>query len=290
MFGFISINKPQGPTSFDIVAGVRRMLSRKTKVGHTGTLDPFARGVLVVCVNKATRLANYVQRSNKRYRAEITLGRVSDTDDVEGNITDFQTSQPLIPPDESAVRNVLCEFTGQIMQIPPAHSAVHVGGQRAYVLARQGAEFEIAPRPVVIHEIKLLSYSWPILTVAVYCGSGTYIRSLARDIGCRLNVGGYCSALQRTAVGMFDIESSVDFAELTADNIAEKISMPLGALGLEIVTLADGQLESVSAGRSIVAPPGLKGREIALITADGRLAAIADMCGEGMLHPVRVFL
>lgn len=289
MFGFISIQKPQGPTSFDIVAGVRRLLPRKTKVGHAGTLDPFASGVLVICVGKATRLVEYVQRGAKHYRAEITLGKVSDTDDIAGNITDF-AENPRIQPDESVIHAVLPQFVGNIMQVPPAHSAVHVDGQRAYNLARQGKEFEIAPREVSVYEIELVKYAWPVLMLDVHCGSGTYIRSLARDIGTALGVGGYCSALERTAVGAFDIESAEDLSDLTAENIAEKISLPLDSLGMETITISDEQLERIVMGKTIGAPADVVGPEIALITADGRLVAIANLCSEGLLHPAKVFM
>ena len=213
-FGFYNINKPVGPTSHDVVAQVRRLLGRKVKVGHAGTLDPFASGVLVVCVGPATRLADYVRVAPKRYRAAITLGGTSTTDDIEGDIA---ATPDVVPPSPDMVKVALEPFVGRIMQAPPAYSAVHAGGERAYKRARRGETVELPPREVIVHELALVQYDYPRLGLDIRCGTGTYIRALARDIGAALGAGGYCSELVRTAVGEFTIGNAVDAAAIDLD-------------------------------------------------------------------------
>ena len=206
-FGFYNINKPVGPTSHDVVAQVRRRVGRKTKVGHAGTLDPFASGVLVVCVGPATRLADFVRSASKRYLAEVTFGATSNTDDIEGDFTPVDVAAQ---PTAEAVEEVLGEFRGTLSQTPPAYSAVHDDGERAYKKARRGEDVRLAAREVVVHELQLHEYAYPHLRIEVACETGTYIRAIARDIGAALGVGGYCSALTRTAVGRFEITDAVD--------------------------------------------------------------------------------
>ncbi|MCD4825672.1 MAG: tRNA pseudouridine(55) synthase TruB, partial [Phycisphaerae bacterium] len=166
----MNVYKPKGPTSHDVVVQVRRMLPRKTRVGHTGTLDPFAKGVLVLCVGQATRLAEFVQSQPKRYVAVIKLGAVSDTDDPEGTIT---PTPDATPPTEQQIRDVLKNFVGEIQQVPPAHSAIHIDGQRAYELAREGKDVEIPARPVKVFKLSMRRYEYPKLQIDVHCGSGT---------------------------------------------------------------------------------------------------------------------
>ncbi len=169
-FGFLNIDKPAGPTSHDIVARIRRLLPRKTKVGHAGTLDPFATGVLVVCVGGATRLAEYVREMPKEYRARIRLGATSTTGDSEGRI---DTAEGVSPPAIESVRAAVDSFVGSIDQMPPAHSAVHVDGRRAYRLARDGRDVDIPPRTVRIDAIEICRYDYPALELLVRCGAGT---------------------------------------------------------------------------------------------------------------------
>jgi tRNA pseudouridine55 synthase len=212
MAGFLNVDKPAGMTSHDVVVAVRRRLPRRTKVGHAGTLDPFATGVLVLGIERAaTRRLALVQQQTKRYHAQITLGATSTTDDPEGDIQEVAAA---VPPSQEELQQALERFVGEIEQVPPAHSAVHVDGRRAYELARQGRAPELPPRRVTIHAIELLEYAWPTLTLDVRCGTGTYIRALARDLGEALGVGGYCSALRRTAVGPFTSESAVPLKEV----------------------------------------------------------------------------
>jgi tRNA pseudouridine55 synthase len=212
MAGFINVDKPAGMTSHDVVDVVRRRLPRRTKVGHAGTLDPFATGVLVLGIERAaTRRLALVQKQPKRYHAEVTLGATSTTDDPEGEIEHVAGARP---PSAEEVRQALAPFVGEIEQAPPAHSAVHVGGRRAYELARKGGALELPPRQVTVHDIQLVEYAWPTLTLDICCGTGTYIRALARDLGETLGVGGYCSALRRTAVGPFTTDAAVPLDEV----------------------------------------------------------------------------
>ena len=287
MFGFYNIHKPPGPTSHDMVAAVRRMLPRRTKVGHTGTLDPFASGVLVVCVGPATRLADRVQRLPKRYWAEVTLGAISTTDDPQGQITRSRVST--LPGDE-AVRHAAAKFVGEIQQTPPVHSAVHVGGERAYKLARAGETPKLAPRSVRIDRIDVLDYAYPRLRLDVTCGSGTYIRALARDIGRVLTVGGYCSELARTGVGDFTLETAVSPEQL--DVVADLLPPMLAVENLPRVTAGGETLRRVLSGNTITAPDDMSGtNEAAIVDDAGRLVALARVdADERLLHPFKVFI
>lgn len=227
MDGILIINKPSGWTSFDVVAKIRNKLNVK-KVGHTGTLDPMATGVLVLCLGKATKLAQQITGTDKEYIGEITLGAISDTDDAEGEIRNqkFETRNnsdfellisSLKTSGLSQIKKTLSKFKGSIMQIPPNFSAKKIKGQRAYKLARQGKIVELKPVEVIIHEIELIDYKWPVINIRILCSKGTYIRSLARDIGKELGVGGYLSKLERTKVGKYTIDQSV-----TVENATEK--------------------------------------------------------------------
>jgi tRNA pseudouridine55 synthase len=287
MFGLLNINKPPGMTSHDVVDAVRRSAGRGVKVGHAGTLDPFASGVLVVCLGGATRLADCVRAMPKGYRAEVRLGAVSATDDPEGPLTQTAGARPA---SLDAVRQVLARMVGTIRQAPPAHSAVHVDGQRAYELARAGRPVELPARPVTIHSIELLRYGWPDLEIDVSCGSGTYIRSLARDIGSALGVGGYCTRLVRTRIGRFSLERAVS---LDALDIGRHLLPPTEALGdMPRVSLDEAGVRAVGLGRRIASPlPVAPRAEVALLDAQGRLVAVATASTDGKeLHPARVFV
>ena len=261
-------------------------MPRRTKVGHAGTLDPFATGVLVVCVGPATRLAEYVQSQTKRYTAEITLGANSSTDDIEGEIAPRQLADS--PPTEQQVLQVLKRYVGEIQQTPPAHSAVHVNGQRAYALARKGQQVELTPRTVTIHQIELLTYDYPKLRLDVSCGSGTYIRALARDVGETLGVGGYCSQLTRTEVGAFCIESAVAIDGLDP---AHHLLDPMIALsGLPSAVASPAQAKLLANGNAIELPPDIDVEQVAVISQAGRLLAIVRVDAEShMLRPQKVF-
>jgi len=290
MFGLLNINKPVGPTSHDIVARVRKLVGRKVKVGHAGTLDPFANGVLVVCLGPATRLADYVQRQTKGYRAGITLGAVSNTHDIQGEITERPDAAPV---DIDNVRSVLETFAGQIDQVPPAHSAVHVDGRRAYDLARAGHELDLPSRQVNVYHISLATYEYPNLTIEVSCGSGTYIRSLARDIGEKLGVGAYCSNLARTGVGKFDIATAIGPDNL--DPAADLID-PIEALdALTRIAVDATDRNRLAMGKTVTLSAAVDDPtpEIAVTDISGRLIALAkltDTPDGQLLQPSKVFI
>jgi tRNA pseudouridine55 synthase len=209
----LNIDKPAGWTSFDVVKKIRN-LTRVKKVGHAGTLDPFATGVLIVCTGPATKKINSLVDTSKEYVGEIHLGIETDTMDPTGRVT-AENEISEIPGREKIIA-VLEEFTGTITQIPPMYSALKVKGKRLYKYAREGKTVERKPREVTIFEMELLSYEFPFLRIRVVCSKGTYIRVLADDIGRKLGTGGYLRKLRRTRVGDYRIEESLNLAEFAA--------------------------------------------------------------------------
>ena len=204
--GYLNINKPKGPSSFDVVRDLRRQLDEK-RVGHAGTLDPLASGVLVVAVGREnTKNISKIQEFKKTYVATIKLGITSETDDAEGSLTPVDVKKI---PDISEVKRCVKAFTGEISQTPPAFSAKKVNGQRAYDLSRKGKVVDLNPCDITIHNIKIANYAWPYLKIEVTCSRGTYIRSLARDIGSCLKTGAYLCELIRTSVGEYKIKDSI---------------------------------------------------------------------------------
>ena len=297
MFGFLNVYKPAGPTSHDIVDQVRRRIGSaaklkklgRIKVGHAGTLDPFADGVLVICLGPATRLADYIQEQLKHYVASIVLGATSETDDTEGDIL---PTPGAVAPAIEGVRQVLTELTGTIEQVPPAHSAVRVSGRRAYKIARSGAQISLRSRPVTVHSLELLDYNYPQLKIAITCSGGTYIRSLARDIGRMLGCGAYCDTLTRTGVGEFDIANArrVDQLEPTRDVLSPLLAIP----HLLQVKVNPADAERIALGRALAIETieKLKNNssetKVAIIDHTDRLLAIGRITGQ-MVQPERVF-
>jgi tRNA pseudouridine55 synthase len=225
MHGFLNIDKPAGITSHDVVARVRRLAAQR-RVGHAGTLDPAATGVLVVAIGAATRLIEYVQdQTSKRYLATARLGVTTATDDAEGAVI----AESEVPPlDAARIEELLARFRGPIMQVPPMYAALHHQGRRLHELARAGITVEREARPVTIERLDLIEWASPLLTIDVLCGKGTYIRSLARDIGEALGCGAHLAALRRTAVGAFTIRDSLPLDELerAAGRVAEALLPP----------------------------------------------------------------
>ena len=216
-FGFFNVNKPTGQTSRWVVDQIQRIV-RPAKVGHAGTLDPLATGVLVVAVGSATRLIDYVQQMPKRYRADFLLGCTSPTEDVDGEVVPLEN--PMVPT-RVEIEAAIPAFLGEILQSPPAFSALKVGGRRAYSLARAGQAVELKPRPVSIHRLNVLSYEYPRLQLEIECSSGTYVRSLGRDLAEQLGTGAVMSALVRTAIGSFRVEDSIDVSKVNRSNLAD---------------------------------------------------------------------
>lgn len=224
MDGILLVDKPVGWTSHDVVAKIRGIIKAETgqkiKVGHTGTLDPFATGLLVLVLGSYTKRAGEFSKLDKVYEAEMTLGAVSSTGDIEGKIT----SKSAQKPPENDVKAVLSTFLGEIEQTPPAFSAVKIGGQRAYKLARAGKEVKTEPRKVKIYDITDIKYDYPKLKLTCQVSSGTYIRSLAADIGEKLGTGAYLSALHRSEVGEFTVNKSVKVEKLTFWDIEQHLA------------------------------------------------------------------
>ena len=206
---FLLVDKPVGMSSFGVVARVRRILSKiegkKVKVGHTGTLDPFATGLMILMVGKGTKRAGEFLKLDKEYEATVRLGATSTTGDPEGEIVEIDKK---IDIDEAQVEKVVESFVGEIEQRVPNFSAVKINGERAYKLARKGVEVEMPKRKVRIYEIKILDYKWPELKIRCKVSSGTYIRTLGEDIGEKLGVGGYLTELRRTQVGKYRVEDA----------------------------------------------------------------------------------
>jgi tRNA pseudouridine55 synthase len=228
MEGFLLVDKPEGWTSFDVVNYVRRMVAniegrkpKNVKVGHTGTLDPAATGLLVLCIGKATKQVPNLIKQDKTYQVELTLGKKSTTGDKEGKIEDW--GKKTEEPSSERLEEVVESFVGEIFQVPPAFSAIKVNGKRAYDLARAGKEVLLEPRKVKIYSISDIKYDFPRLTFTTSVGSGTYIRSLAEDIGKKLGCGAYMSNLRRTTIGQANINNAVAVSELTEDSIKKAL-------------------------------------------------------------------
>jgi tRNA pseudouridine55 synthase len=292
MNGVLNIDKPRGITSHDVVLQVRRLL-REKRIGHTGTLDPLATGVLVLCLGKATRIAQYLEAGEKEYTAEMRLGIVTDTLDAEGRVLENIQYQS---PNLSHVLDVLGRFTGAITQTPPVYSAIKVGGIASYKLARLGKAAPLKPRPVTIHALELLEYNDPLVRLSVRCSKGAYIRTLCSDIGAALGTGAHMTNLRRTASGSFRIEDSVTLDQVT-------MAASEGGVGDMIISM-NRALEnipfiSVNADDSTKIANGVRitGRE-AIFRVDRDLVRIHDHSGEllalgstrnGELRPLTVF-
>src|SRR5215469_15718436 len=219
MDGILNINKPGGMTSHDVVATIRKLL-RQRRVGHAGTLDPAASGVLPICLGQGTRVAEYLSESGKAYRATIIFGIATDTYDAEGAITSTASTAGLAI---SQIEKTLPLFLGSQLQVPPRYSAIKLQGQPAYKRARAGEEITLEPRPIVIHSLGIIDWSPPALVLAIECSKGTYIRSLAHDLGQIPGCGAYLHALIRTRSGPFSLSESVTLEQLAA--VADSASL-----------------------------------------------------------------
>jgi tRNA pseudouridine55 synthase len=274
------VDKPEGPTSHDVVAQARRLF-RTRAVGHTGTLDPFATGLLILVFGGATRLARWAERHSKSYRAVIRLGRRTDTDDRTG--VTIAECTPAEWPSKEAVESGLAGLRGARLQRPPAYSARKVDGERSHRLARRGERPEPAATPVVVHSLELLEYRPPLLTVEAVVSAGTYIRSLARDLGELLEVGGHAEALRRIRIGPWSVEQAEPLGSLTG---REALLPPLALLrGLPEVAVAGDEMPALRVGREILRPGPTEGE--AALVANGRLVAVGRASPRGW-HPAVV--
>lgn len=291
------VDKPAGPTSFDVVARVRRAL-RARKAGHAGTLDPAATGVLVVCLEEAVRLQQYLADADKAYLATVAFGAATTTEDAEGEVVAEADASGL---GEEALRAALAGFRGAVTQLPPMYSAVRVGGRRLHEAARAGEEVPRAPRQVRIDALELVELGPPeggrrLARLSVRCGKGTYVRTLAADLGRALGLPAHLAALRRTAASGFELDEAIPLEALEAlagdggpEAVRARIVPPALALrGLAEVRVAPAEAIALAHGRQVAAPPDREGM-VRAVDAQVRLVAICRASG-GRLRPVRVFL
>jgi tRNA pseudouridine55 synthase len=291
MHGVLVVAKPAGPTSHDVVALVRRLAGTR-RVGHGGTLDPFASGVLPLFLGGATRLVEYHLADDKSYRGTICFGATSTTDDLDGELT----PAPGPTPTRDVVATSLGGFLGPQLQHPPAYSAVQVGGRRAYAMARAGESVVLAPRQVEIKRLDLLEWDdrdpeRPIAIVDVTCSAGTYVRALARDLGARLGSGAYLGALVRTASGPFALEGARSLDEIRSaaaasgpDGIRELLLPPdTGLEALPAVSLTPAEIADAGQGRFVRPAAGIRdaaeGEPLRLVDADGAIVGMGRRDG-----------
>lgn len=272
--GIVNIAKPSGITSRDVVSRLQKWV-KPAKVGHAGTLDPMATGVLLVAVGSATRLISHVQLLPKTYRATFRLGETSDTDDATGTILSRQDASAIT---REQVQRALEAYVGTILQTPPQVSAVHVDGQRAYALARKGVEFELQPRPVEVYAIRLLEWAPPEFSIEMECGSGTYVRAIGRDVGAALGCGALMTALVRTAIGSFRLNDALPFENLTRDAVSLALQPSVVAIpDLPKVCVNPVETRALRCGQTLPLPPDLSlsaGQELAWLDEAGSLVGI----------------
>lgn len=287
MFGFWNVNKPVGVTSRDVVTRIQRIV-KPLKVGHAGTLDPLASGVLVVACGPATRLIENAQQLSKEYVAEFQLGRSSAGDDLESEVT-IHRDLPI--PTLADLEAAVPKFLGDIEQVPPAHSAVKVKGKRAYELARKGEDVQLSARVVRIDTLDILNFEFPTLNLKVRCGSGTYIRSLGRDLAAALGTRAVMSALERTAIGPFVVSDALAYREIDRETLIASLHQPgLVLAGLPTLILDDEAIADIRQGRKVSIGGEPSVGETSLVNQQGELIAIGQVEADRItIKPVRVF-
>ena len=287
--GVLVIDKAKGPTSHDVIASLRRLLQLQ-RIGHCGTLDPLASGVLVVCLGRYTRLNRWLSGADKEYEAEIYLGAVSATGDAEGPIRHQADCES---PDKLSVVQALSDFTGVIDQVPPAHSAVKVAGVRSYKRARRGDEVVLKSRRVHIHAMEMLSYDFPRLSVRIHCSAGTYIRSLAADLGRALGCGAYLAELRRLRAGGLGLDKALTLEQVASlsrvGQIEKALVHPRLALSeLATVELNEGKLVDFAHGKAIEHPASAGPREVCAVFDDAETLFGLARWEQGALRPLCV--
>jgi tRNA pseudouridine55 synthase len=297
--GVLVVAKPAGPTSHDVVALVRRLAGTR-RIGHGGTLDPFASGVLPLFLGGATRVVEYHLADDKAYRGTICFGATSTTDDLDGDLTPVDGPAP----DREAVESALLAMLGTQLQRPPAYSAIQIGGRRAYAMARAGETVELPPREVTLHALDLLEWdaadpARPIAIVDVRCSAGTYVRALARDLGERLGSGAYLGALVRSASGPFHLEDACsldqirDAAAAAGPDGVRRLLLPIdtGLEAMPSVALTDSEIADASQGRFVRPQAGVRGTEegVAVRLLDGTGVIVGLGRREGMrIAPTKI--
>lgn len=300
--GFLNINKPAGVTSFDAVKMVLSEIlggkrpEKRLKIGHAGTLDPLADGVLVLALDRASKLISRVQEQRKTYVGTFQLGVSSPSEDTE---TEAVPVEDAPVPSRAEVEAVLPEFLGEIQQRPPIYSALKVNGKKAYDLARKGRTVELAPRPIQIYELEIVEYAYPVLRLKIVCGSGTYVRSLGRDLGLRLGTAAIMTALTRTAVGVFRIEDALelrvreDASPLNRGKCTEYIRPFTDAVPeLPRLTYGPEDVQYLKNGIPVTHPEAEtlpKNAEAVVLSEAGRFLGIVRKCGNGTLRSVLNF-
>jgi tRNA pseudouridine55 synthase len=287
--GFLVVDKPPGWTSHDVVEKARRWLGTR-RIGHLGTLDPLATGVLPLAVRDATKLVPYLERNEKSYRGTIELGVRTDTLDADGKVL-HRHEGPF--PDRETVASALAEFVGDIEQIPPMFSAVKREGVPLHRLAREGVEVERSPKAVRIDRIEMLAYEAPLLEIDVDCSQGTYVRTLADDLGERLGCGAHLKNLRRTRSGPFTLEDASDTQRLATEALEGKVGLlvipAVDVLGLPVVRLGPEEARRVANGNEIGAPVRFPpGTRIAAVEPEGELLAVMETRPGRRMRPVRV--
>lgn len=295
MNGYVLVDKPAGPSSHSAVQQVRRALGiggrRGTKGGHAGTLDPFASGLLVVLLGGATRLMPFVVGHDKRYEVQVRFGASSDTDDREGTLEPSDAPRP----DETRVRAALPALAAATTQVPPAVSAIHVDGERAYRRVRRGETIEVPSRPVRIDSIELLAWrptgaaeAGPLAVLDVRCATGTYMRALARDLGEAVGCPAHCEQLRRLEVGAWRVDGAPAPGEVEADHVRDPLEL---VPDLPRLQLDDEQLLHVASGRRVAhADPTVGSGQVALVAPDGSLAGLGEAAGGSLQVQPRIVL
>ena len=284
MFGFLNVYKPKGITSHDVVSALRRITKVK-QIGHTGTLDPFAEGVLPICIGKATRLIEYLD-DDKAYTGTIQLGSSTTTYDLEGEEVNFSDKKVTLNEIEAA----LDKFRGEIDQLPPIYSAIKVNGKKLYEYAREGKEVKIEPRRVNISKLEILEYDETNrrLTLHIECSKGTYIRSIAHDLGTELTTFGHLVKLVRVKAGMFEVNNAVSLVHIqTKEDVEKLLIAPLTKLNYMTYELNKNELVKVSNGTAIMPSKELPENSLILLTSQERLIAAAKMT-KGLLRCLKV--
>jgi tRNA pseudouridine55 synthase len=291
--GILLLDKPVGVTSNQALQAVKRLYHAR-KAGHTGSLDPLATGLLPLCLGEATKISAYLLDADKRYWVRVRLGTVTTTGDAEGEVVE---TRPVVGIDEARVREVLAGFLGTIRQLPPMYSALKHQGQRLYKLAREGVEVEREPRAVTIHAIMLLHLDGEEFEMEVHCSKGTYVRTLAEDIGAALDCGGYVSALRRTGVGPYLADRMVDLPEI--ERRAEEGLEALDALLLPVdsavghwpeVKLSEDAAYYLKLGQPVLVPRAPPNGWLRLYDARGRFLGVGEIDDDGKVAPRRLMI
>ena len=297
--GVVVVDKPSGPTSFDVVRRVKGLFKTR-RCGHTGTLDPTATGVLPICIGDATKVASFVSEGEKEYDAVVRFGEITDTQDAAGRMLE---TRPLGDLSEERVRKELVGFVGLVEQTPPMYSARKVDGKRLYELARAGEEVERESRQVHIDEARLTFFRPPDAGIFVRCSKGTYLRTLAHDLGQRVGCGAHLRSLKRVRVGPFGLEDSVGLDTLMAAAKEKQLEKYLLPISRALDELAELRLDTTLARRvahghapgpadlsRLRAPPFSRGRKVRLLDPEGRVLAVAESDGVGTLKLLRVLV